>query len=84
MSEPTLRAIPILRIFDVAKATEFYIYVRTTHLEDLHREIAAKGYRFMRPGIERTAWRSKLMEVIEPFNNRLRFDEELAPAQEDG
>ena len=127
MDEPTFRAIPILRIFDVAKA--FYIdflgfridwehrfeagapiymqiargdlvlhlsehhgdcrpgatvYVRTTHLEHLHREITAKDYRFMRPGIERTPWGSKLMEVTDPFHNRLRFDEERAPAQGDG
>lgn len=99
MSEATFRAIPILRIFDVAKAKEFYldflgfrvdwehrfehdapvymqvargdlvlhlsehhgdccpgatVYVRTMHLEAFHREITAKGYRFMRPGIERT------------------------------
>jgi catechol 2,3-dioxygenase-like lactoylglutathione lyase family enzyme len=122
MSEPTFRAIPILRIFDLAKAKEFYldflgfridwehrfedgapvymqigrgdlvlhlsehhgdgspgaiVYVRTTGLVDFHHEITAKGYRFMRPGIERTPWGSMLMEIIDPFNNRLRFDEEL-------
>jgi uncharacterized glyoxalase superfamily protein PhnB len=126
MSEPTFRAIPILRIFDLAKAKEFYldflgfgidwehrfedgapaymqiargdlvlhlsehhgdgspgamVYVRTTGLVEFHREITAKGYRFMRPGIERTPWRSRLMEVIDPFNNRLRFDEELPPSE---
>jgi catechol 2,3-dioxygenase-like lactoylglutathione lyase family enzyme len=120
MSQPTFRAIPILRIFDLARAKEFYIdflgfridwehrfedgapvymqvsrgdlvlhlsehhgdccpgacvYVRTTQLADFRREITAKGYRFMRPGIEPTPWRSRLMEVIDPFNNRLRFDE---------
>src|SRR5688572_390954 len=108
MSEPTFRAIPILRIFDVAKAKEFYLdflgfriewehrfedgapaymqiargdlvlhfsehhgvgspgatlYVRTTGLVEFHREITATGCRFMRPGIERTPWRSMLMEV---------------------
>jgi hypothetical protein len=125
MSEPTFRAIPILRIFDVVKAKEFYrdflgfridwehrfedgapvymqiargdlvlhlsehhgdgspgaiVYVRTTRLVDFHREIAAKGYSFMRPGIERTPWNSRLMEIIDPFHNRLRFDEELPPS----
>src|SRR5262245_30863518 len=30
------------------------LYVRTTRLEDFHSEITAKGYRFMRPGIEPT------------------------------
>jgi uncharacterized glyoxalase superfamily protein PhnB len=126
MSEPTFRAIPILRIFDLAKAKEFYldflgfridwehrfadgapvymqiargdlvlhlsehhgdgspgaiVYVCTTGLVEFHREITAKGYRSMRPGIERTPWGSRLMEVIDPFNNRLRFDEHLAPSQ---
>jgi predicted enzyme related to lactoylglutathione lyase len=117
--EPTFRTIPILRIFDVAKAKKFYVgflgridwehrfeadapvymqiargdlvlhlsehhgdccpggcvYIRTTGLDALQREIAAKGYRYLRPGIEPTPWGSKLMEVIDPFGNRLRFDE---------
>jgi catechol 2,3-dioxygenase-like lactoylglutathione lyase family enzyme len=122
--EPTFRTIPILRIFDLAKAKEFYVgflgfridwehrfeadapvyiqiargdlvlhlsehhgdccpggcvYVRTTALDALHREITAKGYRYLRPGIEPTPWGSKLMEVTDPFGNRLRFDE--TPAQ---
>ena len=128
MGEPTFRALPILRIFDVAKAKEFYldflgfridwehrfedgapvymqiargdlvlhlsehhgdccpgatVYVRTTGLLDLHREITAKGYRFMRPGIERTPWGSRLMAVTDPFNNRRRFDEQRVALQGD-
>jgi hypothetical protein len=100
MSEPPLRAIPVLRIVDVGKAREFYldllgfridwehrfaddapvymqiargdlvldlsehhgdgspgatVHVCTTCPQDLHREIIAKYYRFMRPGSERTA-----------------------------
>ena len=35
----------------------------------------------MRPGIEPTPWRSKLMEVIDPFDNRLRHDEHPPSAQ---
>ena len=126
MSEPTFRAIPVLRIFDRAKAKEFYldflgfrlewqhrfadgapvylqiargdlvlhlsehhgdgspgavVYVRTTGLADFHREITAKDYPFMRPGIERTPWRSMLMEFADPFHNRLRVDEKPAPSQ---
>ena len=108
--EPTFRTIPVLRIFDVAKAKEFYVgflgfqidwehrfetdapvymqiargdlvlhlsehhgdccpggcvYVRTTTLDALHREITAKGYRYLRPGIEPTPWGSRLMEVTD-------------------
>ena len=120
----TFKAIPILRIFDEAKAREFYldflgfapdwehrfedgaplymqvsrgdlvlplsehhgdccpgacVYVRTTGLAGFHREITAEGYRYNRPGIESTPWGSRMMEVTDPFNNRLRFDEAGPP-----
>ena len=125
----TFKAIPILRIFDEAKAREFYlgflgftldwehrfedraplymqvsrgdlvlhlsehhgdccpdacVYVRTTGLAGFHRAISATGYRYNRPGIEATPWRSRLMEVTDPFNNRLRFDEHDSPPDDDG
>jgi catechol 2,3-dioxygenase-like lactoylglutathione lyase family enzyme len=56
------------------------VFVRTTHLEDFHREITSRGYRFMRPGIERAPWNARLMEVIDPFGNRIRFSEDLEAA----
>jgi catechol 2,3-dioxygenase-like lactoylglutathione lyase family enzyme len=56
------------------------VLVQTTGLEAYHREITAKGYRFMRPGIERAPWNARLMEVIDPFGNRLRFNEPIASA----
>ena len=57
---------------------------RTTRLADFQREITAKDYPFMRPGIEPKPWRSKLMEVIDPFNNQLRFDERPRSPQDAG
>ena len=117
--------VPIFRIFDEAKAREFYVgflgfqvdwehrfeeaaplymqisrdglvlhlsehhgdacpgsttLVQTTGLEAYHREITAKGYRFMRPGIEVAPWTARVMEVIDPFGNRLRFNEPIEPA----
>ena len=125
----TFKAIPILRVFDEAKAREFYldflglaldwehrfedsaplymqvsrgdlvlhlsehhgdccpgacVYVRTTGLEAFHREVTAKGYRYARPGIEATPWGSRLMQVTDPFNNRLRFDEAGRPPDDAG
>jgi hypothetical protein len=119
-----LETIPILRIFSVEKAKEFYIgflgfgvdwehrfdgnapvymqvsragcvlhltehhgdccpgstvFVRVKGLDEFHREISAKGYGFMRPGVEPTFHDSKCMEVIDPFGNRIRFDESLKP-----
>jgi catechol 2,3-dioxygenase-like lactoylglutathione lyase family enzyme len=122
----TFHAIPIFRIFDVAKAKEFYVdflgfrvdwehrfdetgplymqvsrdglllhlsehhgdacpgstaLVQSTGLEAYHREITAKGYRFMRPGIEVAPWNARVMEVIDPFGNRLRFNEPVETAR---
>ena len=120
-----LNTIPILRIFSVEKAKEFYVgflgftidwehrfdekaplymqisragcklhlsehhgdccpgstvYVSVTGVDEYHREISAKGYGYLRPGVERTFYGSKCMEVIDPFGNRLRFDESLEQA----
>ncbi|HWP73753.1 MAG TPA: glyoxalase superfamily protein [Methylomirabilota bacterium] len=52
----------------------------TGGLESYHREITAKGYRFMRPGIELAPWNARVMEVIDPFGNRLRFNEPVDSA----
>jgi len=56
------------------------VIVQTTGLEEYHREITARGYRFMRPGIELAPWNARVMEVIDPFGNRLRFNEPAEPA----
>ncbi len=56
------------------------VLVHTTELESYHREISAKGYKFMRPGIDLAPWNAKVMQVIDPFGNRLRFNESL-PAE---
>ena len=122
MTETMLQTIPILRIFDIAKAKEFYagllgftidwehrfddaapvymqvsraglvlhltehhgdccpgstVYVRMTGLDEFHREITAKGYGYLRPGVEQTFYGTKCMEVIDPFGNRIRFNEDL-------
>ncbi|MCZ8547520.1 VOC family protein [Mesorhizobium qingshengii] len=114
---------PILRIFDIAKAREFYVGflgfdVRWEHrfddnaplymavgrdgyvlhlsehhgdgapgiavrikVEDiaaLHRELIGKKYRFARPGLEETPWKTREISVSDPFGNRLHFHEESA------
>jgi len=118
--------IPLLRIFDVAKAREFYldylgfgldwehrfdpdapvymqvsragcvlhltehhgdctpgstVFVRLTGLEPFHAEITARGYRYLRPGIEVAPWRARVMEVTDPFGNRLRFSESFPESE---
>jgi len=126
MTETMLQTVPILRIFDVAKAREFYVgflgftvdwehrfddaaplymqisrgalvlhlsehhgdacpgstvFVRLTGIDEYHREITAKSYGYMRPGVDLAPWNAKLMEVTDPFGNRLRFNEDLPRAK---
>ncbi|KAL2784656.1 Glyoxalase/Bleomycin resistance protein/Dihydroxybiphenyl dioxygenase [Aspergillus keveii] len=114
--------IPILRIFDIAKADEFYldylgfkidwdhrfdnntplyrqisrgnlilhlsehhgdgspgVHVRImmSGIAEYHRELSAKDYRYMRPGIEEgPAKGSQEMGVIDPFGTRITFCQE--------
>src|SRR5215468_3776643 len=114
------RVIPVLRIFDIAKADEFYLgflgfkvdwdhrfdanaplyrqisrgdlilHLSEHHgdgspgvrlrvsmhgVEAFHQELAAKNYRYMRPGLERTPWNTLETGVIDPFGNLIRFSE---------
>ena len=55
------------------------VFVRLTGIDEYHREITAKGYGYMRPGVDLAPWNAKLMEVTDPFGNRLRFNEYLPP-----
>lgn len=116
------RVIPILRIFDVAKADEFYggylgfvvdwnhrfddnaplyrqisrgdlilhlsehhgdgspgarLRVTMRGVEAFHRELVSKKYRYMRPGLEATPWKTLETGVIDPFGNSIRFCEPI-------
>lgn len=113
------QAVPIVRIFDVAKAHEFYLgflgfsvdwehrygenfplYTQVSrgglrlHLSEhagdatpggnmvvymkgiraFQKELIGKNYRYMKPGLEDEGTRLEV-EVIDPFQNRLRFME---------
>ena len=115
--------IPILRIFDVAKAKEFYVdylgfgldwehhfepgmpsymqvsrdglvlhlsehhgdacpgstvFVWMVGIDEFHQQISAKGYKYLRPGIETAFYDARCMEVIDPFGNRIRFNEQVS------
>jgi catechol 2,3-dioxygenase-like lactoylglutathione lyase family enzyme len=123
MTPTFLQTVPIFRIFDEAKAREFYVeylgfridwehrfepnmplymqisrggltlhlsehygdacpgstvFVRMTGIDELHAELTAKQYKYLRPGVEIAPWNAKCMEVIDPFGNRIRFNEDLS------
>jgi catechol 2,3-dioxygenase-like lactoylglutathione lyase family enzyme len=108
------RVIPVLRIFDIAKAGEFYLDYLGFHIdwdhrfddnapldrqisrgdlllhlsehhgdgnpgarlrvtmrgvEALQKELVAKDYRYMRPGLEKTPWNTLETGVINRFGN---------------
>jgi hypothetical protein len=53
------------------------VFVVMEGLGKFHREVSSKGYPFLRPGVERTFYGANCMEVIDPFGNRIRFNEYL-------
>jgi catechol 2,3-dioxygenase-like lactoylglutathione lyase family enzyme len=52
------------------------IFVLVHGLDDFHREISAKGYGYLKPGIEDKPWGARVMSVTDPFGNRIHFSEE--------
>ncbi|MBS0251372.1 MAG: VOC family protein [Proteobacteria bacterium] len=63
---------------DVAPGSAVRIAV--DDLDGYHAEIMAKGYKYMRPGIEVMPWGTREIKVIDPFFNRLMF---FSPAKKD-
>jgi len=53
------------------------VLVRVTGIDAYHHELRAHGYAHMRPSVEMAPWNAKVMEVIDPFGNRIRFNEDL-------
>lgn len=47
--------------------------IESDELQAFHKELAAKIYRYARPGIEKMPWGSTDMSVTDPFGNRLTF-----------
>ena len=51
------------------------LFVNIDELDQFHSEITSKGYKYNRPGIERAPWGDRYTEVIDPFSNRIIFNE---------
>jgi catechol 2,3-dioxygenase-like lactoylglutathione lyase family enzyme len=50
------------------------VYVEVAGVKELHAELAARGYRYLRPGLE-TDEIGTMLELLDPFGNRLRLNE---------
>lgn len=54
------------------------VFVSTTGIDDLYAEISTKNYRYNRPQISRAPWGDRVLEVTDPFSNRIVFNEPSA------
>jgi uncharacterized glyoxalase superfamily protein PhnB len=48
-------------------------------IADYHCELVAKDYRYNKPNLEDAEWGDRIMQVTDPFGNRLRFNESRNP-----
>ena len=58
------------------------VFVNIDDLEGLHQAVTSTGYRYNRPAIETAPWGDRMMEVTDPFSNRIVFNEALKSAEE--
>ncbi len=122
------KVVPILRIFDVDKAIQFYVdwlgfkvdwehrfeeglplYMQVSlkgielHLSEHHGDgtpgthihidceevknfqkmLLNKKYNYGRPGLEKTFYGTWSVTVIDPFNNKITFNEELKDSEKE-
>jgi hypothetical protein len=56
------------------------VFINTDDVEALHRELWSRPNPNMRPGVELAPWNAKVLDVIDPFGNRLSFNQPLPPA----
>ena len=51
------------------------VFVHIDDVEALHRELSSRPNANMHPGIEDAPWNARVMTVIDPFGNRLCFNQ---------
>lgn len=45
------------------------------NIRDYHKELIDKKYKYNRPGLEEAPWNALTFQVIDPFGNRILFNE---------
>jgi hypothetical protein len=51
------------------------VLVEMTGIRELHAELTAKNYGYLRPGLEEQPWGATTVTVTDPFMNRIVFSE---------
>ena len=52
------------------------VFVNTNELDKLYQEITSKGYKYNRPEITTAPWGDRIMEVVDPFSNKVLFNDQ--------
>ncbi len=81
----TPRYVQVSRDSAILHLTEHYgdacpgakAFIHLDDIEAFHRELSTRPNPNMNPCIEDTAWSAKIMEVTDPFGNRLSFNQSL-------
>jgi uncharacterized protein (TIGR02246 family) len=53
------------------------VRIETSDVDKLNRELLEKKYKYARPGVEETPWRTREMSIKDPFGNRIIFYQPL-------
>ena len=51
------------------------VFVEMTGVTELHAELTAKSYNYLRPGLEKAPWGATTLTVTDPFMNRIVLNE---------
>jgi len=52
------------------------VFVNVSDLDSLFKEIISRKYKYNKPSIELAPWGSRTFTVIDPFSNKLLFNEQ--------
>ncbi len=53
------------------------VFIHVDDVEALHAELKTRPNANMNPGVEIAPWNAKIMEVMDPFGNRICFNQSL-------
>lgn len=51
------------------------VFVNVSDLDKLYQEVTSRTYKYSRPSIEKAPWGDRCFTVIDPFSNKLLFNE---------
>jgi uncharacterized glyoxalase superfamily protein PhnB len=52
------------------------VFVTANELDNLYSEIISRGYKYNKPEITTAPWGARVCEVVDPFSNKVLFNEQ--------